>query len=306
MAQSAQELCVANWVTSDLTKIVDIGGKAIHLLEEHHLEKDFFGMGLSVYSAICSYYGVSLGWMGRFKEGTDVVEKGFRNACEINDKFEMGFTQLMHSSITYLAGYGDNTIMHAQKAIKTFEEAEISIALDVAWSALGAGYYLCGEYEKAIDAGDKGLKLAKESGLPYFVSLSYSFLAMSFRAADDLRRARECAEEALRISQECNSKGCEGMVRIVLGSMVEEMTPAIIEEAQYQIRQGISILEGLKLKLFSALGYLHLGEFFTNAGRKEEALESLKKAESLYLEIEITPQSYWLKRTQEAMAKLEQ
>ena len=64
MAQSAHELCVANWVTSDLTKIVDIGGKAIHLLEEHHLEKDFFGMGLSVYSAICSYYGVYLGWMG--------------------------------------------------------------------------------------------------------------------------------------------------------------------------------------------------------------------------------------------------
>jgi tetratricopeptide (TPR) repeat protein len=305
MAQSAHELCVANWVTSDLTKIVDIGGKAIHLLEEHHLEKDFFGMGLSVYSAICSYYGCSLGWMGRFKEGIEVVEKGFQNACEINDKFEMGFTQLMHSGVTYFAGYGDNTITHAQKAIKTFEEAEISIALDVAWSALGAGYYLCGEYEKAIDAGEKGLKLAKESGLPYFVSLSYWFLAMSFRAADDLRRAREYAEEALRISQECNSKGCEGMVRILLGSMVEEMTPAIIEEAQYQIRQGISILEDLKLKSFSAIGYLHLGEFFADAGRKEEALESLKKVESLYLEMEITPESSWLKRTKEALAKLE-
>ena len=128
---------------------------------------------------------------------------------------------------------------------------------------------------------------------------------MSFRAADDLRRAREYAEEALRISQECNSKGCEGMVRILLGSMVEEMTPAIIEEAQYQIRQGISILEDLKLKSFSAIGYLHLGEFFADAGRKEEALESLKKVESLYLEMEITPESSWLKRTKEALAKLE-
>jgi class 3 adenylate cyclase len=305
MAQSAHDLCVANWHTCDLMNIMDIGGKAIDLLEEHHLEKDFFGMGLSAYSAICAYYGASLGWMGRFKEGADVVEKGFQNACEINDKFEMGFTQLMHSTLTYIAGYGDNTIMHAQKVIKTFEEAEISITLDAAWFMLGAGYYLRGEYDKAIDPGEKGLKLAKESGLPYFVSLSYWFLAMSFRATGDLRGARECAEEALRISQDCNSKGCEGMARILLGSMVEEMTPAIIEEAQHQIRQGISILEGLKLKLFSALGYLHLGEFFANAGRKKEALENLRKAETLYQEMEITPESSWLKRTKEALARLD-
>ena len=91
-----------------------------------------------------------------------------------------------------------------------------------------------------------------------------------------------------------------------LGCMVEGMTPVIIEEAQHQIRHGISILEGLKLKLFSALGYLHLGEFFADAGRKQEALESLKKAETMYQEMEITPESYWLKRTQEALAKLGQ
>jgi tetratricopeptide (TPR) repeat protein len=169
---------------------------------------------------------------------------------------------------------------------------------------LGAGYYLCGEYEKAIGPGEKGLKLAKELCQPYFVSWSYWFLAMSFRAAGDLRRARECAEEALRISKECSSKYIEGLARILLGCMVEGMTPAIIEEAQHQIRQGISIVEGLKLKPLSAIGYLHLGEFFVDAGRKVEALESLKKAETMYREMEVTPESSWLKRTKQALGKL--
>jgi len=211
---------------------------------------------------------------------------------------------VMLSTVTYLAGYGDNTITHAQKAIKTLEEAEIPLSLDGAWFMLGAGYYLRGEYEKAIDAGEKGLNLANELGLPFMVSWSYLFLAMSFRTAGDLRRAREYAEEALRISQECNSKGCEGMARVLLGSMVEEMTPAIIEEAQHQIRQGISILDELKLKVLSACGYLHLGEFLASAGRKVEALESLKKAETMYQEMEVTPQSSWLKRTKQALGKL--
>jgi tetratricopeptide (TPR) repeat protein len=304
MAQSASQICVANFMTGDLAKIVDIGGKAIELLEEHHLEKDFFEMGLSVYSAICSYYGCSLGWMGRFREGTSVIEKGFQNACEVNDKFDMGFAQVMHTTVTYFAGYGDSTIAHAQEAIKTLEEAEISLTLESAWYMLGAGYYLCGEYEKAIGPGEKGLKLAKELCQPYFVSWSYWFLAMSFRAAGDLRRARECAEEALRISKECSSKYIEGLARILLGCMVEGMTPAIIEEAQHQIRQGISIVEGLKLKPLSAIGYLHLGEFFVDAGRKVEALESLKKAETMYREMEVTPESSWLKRTKQALGKL--
>ena len=71
-----------------------------------------------------------------------------------------------------------------------------------------------------------------------------------------------------------------------------------------QIRHGISILEDSKLKPWSAFGYLHLGEFLANAGRKEEAMESLKKAEALYQEMEITPESHWLTRTKDAMNKL--
>jgi tetratricopeptide (TPR) repeat protein len=127
---------------------------------------------------------------------------------------------------------------------------------------------------------------------------------MTLRAAGDLRRARECAEESLRISQECNAKSCEGISRVLLGCMVEEITPAIIEEAQRQVKNGISILEDCKIKSYRAIGYLHLGEFLASAGRKEEAMESLKKAETLYQEMEITPESHWLTRTKDAIKKL--
>jgi tetratricopeptide (TPR) repeat protein len=173
-----------------------------------------------------------------------------------------------------------------------------------AWFMLGGGYYLRGEYDKAIDSGEKGLKLAKEFGVPFFVSWSYWHLAMTLRATGDLKRARECAKEALRISQECNGKCCEGMARILLGSMVEEKTPAIIEEAQRQIKNGISILEDCKFKPHSAVGYLLFGEFLANAGRKKEALQSLKKTETLYEEMDVAPKSYWLTHTKDAIKKL--
>jgi predicted negative regulator of RcsB-dependent stress response len=82
------------------------------------------------------------------------------------------------------------------------------------------------------------------------------------------------------------------------------MTPAIIEKAQNQVREGISILEDYKLKAWSAIGYLLVGEFLASAGRKEEAMESLKKAETLYEEMEVTSESHWLTRTKDALKKL--
>jgi hypothetical protein len=39
-------------------------------------------------------------------------------------------------------------------------------------------------------------------------------------------------------------------------------------------------------------------------GRKEEASEIMMKAEALYREMEITPQSHWLKRTKDALKQL--
>ena len=210
--------------------------------------------GLAFTQSICVLYGTSLGWMGRLKEGTDVLEKGFRNACEVNDKFNDGIDTI-HATPP-LRTLQDTGIVQShthRKALKSYEEAEISLGLEIAWCMLGAGYYLCGEYDKAIESGEKSLKLAKEFGMPFMVSWSYWHLAMTLRTAGDLRRARECAEEALRISQECNAKTCEGLARILLGCMVEQMTPAIIEEAEHQIRHGISILEELQIKIDGAL-----------------------------------------------------
>ena len=305
IASSAAQVCNAYWCAGDVEKIVDIGSKAVHLIEEQQLEKDSFGMGFSPYSFICANYGGALGYMGRFKEATDVIEKGFRKACEVNDKFMMGFTQMFHSVVMQLAGYGDDTITHAQETIKIFEEAEISAGLEVGWMMLGGGYYFRGELDKAIGVGEKSLSLTKENGMPFLVSWSHWFLAMALWAAGSLGRARECAEESLRISQECDSKACEGMARVLLGCMVEEKAPTIIEEAQRQIRHGISILEDCKINGWTAVGHLLLGEFLASAGQKEEAMESLKKAESLYQEMEITPESYWLTRTKDAIKKLE-
>ncbi len=304
VAQCAYELIGAHWFMCNVPKVLEIGSRAVQLIEKHHLEKEFFGMGFSAYTQICGYYGHFVGWAGRVEEGISIIEKGFRMASEVNDKFGMGMAQVLFSSVTHASGYGQRTITHAREAVKIIEEAEISIILDGGYLELGGGYFLCGENDKAIEIGEKALKLSQESGIPFTESWDYCYLAIDFKSDGNLARARECAKEALRISQDCNNKNCEGLAWVLLGCLMEEMTPAAIEEALNQMRQGISILEDCKLKLWSPVGYLYLGEFLANTGKKEEAIESLKKAEALYQEMDITSESYWLTRTKDAIARL--
>jgi tetratricopeptide (TPR) repeat protein len=90
---------------------------------------------------------------------------------------------------------------------------------------------------------------------------------------------------------------------MVLGSIVGKADQAHIDVAEGHIRQGISILEELKIKALYVQGYFSLGELFAEAGQRDKAIENLKIAEALYLEMKVTARSYWLVRTQAALAK---
>ena len=67
------------------------------------------------------------------------------------------------------------------------------------------------------------------------------------------------------------------------------------------ILQGMKISDELKLKPFSAQGYLFLGEIYADTGQREKALENLKKAEGMFKEMEM---DYWLAKTQEVLGRL--
>jgi cytochrome c-type biogenesis protein CcmH/NrfG len=67
------------------------------------------------------------------------------------------------------------------------------------------------------------------------------------------------------------------------------------------ILQGMKISDVLKIKPYSAQGYSFLGELYADTGRREEALESLQRAERMFQEMGM---DYWLAKTQEVLGSL--
>jgi tetratricopeptide (TPR) repeat protein len=113
--------------------------------------------------------------------------------------------------------------------------------------------------------------------------------------------ARRLTEKALRLSQSNNEKWSEGQSLIWLGSILGRSDPSRRDEAEDDILKGIKILEKLKSKPFSTLGLLFLGECYLDTGEKEKAVETLKKAESMFQEMGM---DYWLGKAQEELKSL--
>ena len=105
----------------------------------------------------------------------------------------------------------------------------------------------------------------------------------------------------MRLCRDNNQKDHEAFALITLGRVVAATNRMKFEEARELILQGIKLLQTLGHKPQYATGLFRLGELYANVGRKEEALENLKKAEVMFQEMGM---DYWLGKTQELLAAL--
>jgi class 3 adenylate cyclase/tetratricopeptide (TPR) repeat protein len=305
MAPAAVDFCTAQFHAGNYLRGVQVATRVVLLLEEQHSEKDRFGRNYTAYSLLSAWLGLGLGVLGNFEEGKTVFDKGRRNALEIDDRFGMAILAGFHSFFSYFEGDGNATVNHAQEATQGFQETAGLFWTGWAYTSLGAGYYVLGEHQKARNHAEDGLKALREVGVSIVLPMSHIQLALIHEALGDLKSAKDCAEEGLRLSHQFETKGYEALAWMALGSIKGKTDRPGIDVAAEHIQQGISIVEGLKATGIHAQGHLFLGELFADAHQRDKAIENLNKAEAMYLEMRVTPKSYWLTRTREALHRLE-
>ncbi|RJP29406.1 MAG: TIR domain-containing protein [Actinobacteria bacterium] len=304
MAMIASGTCLARLHAGEISEAAEISRRALKLLEEQHREHRVIVGGWTAYSQLSGLCIEALGALGEFGEEGEVFEKGLLSSLEADDAFGTGWVEYNHCLALHSQGDGQGLIDHARKAIERFEETGIEIVLGTAWSVLGTGYLFKGSYEQARENVEKGLELQRKVGVPINLPLCLIFLSLFRLAVGDLEGAASSAEEALRLSRDYGAKSLECASLLTLGRVSAGAESSRIDIAERYIRQAMSLSEEMKTKPLNAGGHLYLGEIFEQAGRREEALENLMKAEEMYLEMDVGSQSHWLTRIQEALALL--
>jgi len=301
MAVLAYGLSVSYNAAGESYKILDMAPEVIDLIEKTERESDFFSLALNPYSPLCSYCGWSMGFLGAFDEGKTFLEKGLRNASEINDLIALGFVEMHYGFFYYAKGDWKPSKEHCKKGIKHSEEAKWGLISALSWSGLGYACAMLGDRETGKRHAEKGLEIHRDSGTEMYLSLTHCLLGWIHLDLGDLKNARSLAVEALKLSQKNNEKAWEGWSWLLLGMISGKTEPLEINKAEECILKGIEICKELRIKTYYSLGHLYLGQLYLNGGEKEKALENLKKAEGRFQEMGM---DYWLGKAQEVLGKL--
>jgi class 3 adenylate cyclase/tetratricopeptide (TPR) repeat protein len=301
MAPIARGLCISYVAVGEFRKTIDVAPKIIGLLENTQRESDFFGAPFNTYSLLCAYYGLSLAMLGNFEKGTVYFEKGLRIVSAINHLASLGVAEMAYGLLFLAKGDGINAIKHFEKSIRHSEEGRTLLISGVTWSGLGSGYYYLGDLEAARKHMEKGLDITIHGGSEWWISFHYLYLSKIHLDLGDPKNSRSFIEEALKLSQKNSEKHLEGASWTWLGRVMGKTDPSQSDKAKGCILKGIKILDEMNIKPWSSEGYLCLGELYADAGKREKALENLKKAEEMFQEMGM---DYWLARTQEVMKRL--
>jgi len=301
MAPIARGLCISYLAAGKFQKASDFAPKVIESLEKAHKESDLFGAPFHTYSVLCAYYALSLAMLGNFEKATECFKKGLRAASSINHLASLGVVEATFGLMFIIKGDGTNAIKHFQNSIRYFEESKTVIIFAVTWSGLGSAYYYRGESEAAIKHISKGIEFTNRGGSEWWKAFHYLYLSKVHFDLGDQKSSRSAIEEALKISQKNSEKHFEGASWAFLGMILGKSNPSKSDTAAKYILKGIKILDELKIKPWCAEGYLYLGELYAGTGNRENALDNLRKAESMFQEIEM---DYYLSKTQEILSRL--
>jgi class 3 adenylate cyclase/tetratricopeptide (TPR) repeat protein len=297
----AMGLVAAYIAAGQLEPLVGTARHVLRLIEETKRESDFFGTPYNPHAVFSSYCGWGLGQMGDFREGEQFLEKALRHASQLNDPMTSVFVEWLYGFFSHDKTDWGVAAAHLRKCIAHGEEAKQLIFVAWAWGMLGNACAYLGDLETGKSYGEKGLAIQRDLGVEYGLTMHYLLLGDTHFQRGDLENARVSLEEATRLSERHNERWPVALAWMFLGRVLGRTEAPDTRKAEESILRGMNLSEETKTKPFSAQGHLFLGELYAHSGQKEKALESLTKAETMFLEMGM---DYWLGETRRVSAGL--
>ena len=299
VVSNGYELCSYSLILGNYQRVDRIAPTIIGLIENSQTQAEFHEKPYNPYSQIIAMWGFATGFLGHFDKGERLLEKALSFAEEINHRASLGSVQCLYGILLAFKGDGLSSIKMMKKAIKNYEASQTMVFVGQAWTWLGYGHWLIGDYGTALEFAEKGLKIHNDLDLPLSRSVSHWFCGLAHYSLGNLEEAGVQAEQALKYSLANNEKQHQGTSWRLKGMVLAKADPGQFETAVEHIRRANTIHEEVGILPWSGCGYFSLGEVYAESGRKEEALENLKKAETLFEQMGM---NYWLGKTREVLA----
>ncbi len=288
-------------VAGEYRKVVHITPRILASLEKTQEQGELFGMPVDLRSSLYANYGHGLGYVGEFAKGEQACKKALFLAQEADNVYSIAIAEFLYGCLFIPKGDGENSVKHMETSIGYLEKLKAVFFLPLAWSLIGEGYCLMGIPGKALGFAEKGLNMKMHIGAPGWLSLHLWALSLVHFDLGNLNEAKVQAERGLHFAQTNRERYGEGTSLLQLGRTLGKMEASQIDKAEKHILQGMKILDELETKPAYAVGCLNLGELYLDAGKKDKALENLRRSEEMFSRMGM---DYHLARTRKLLETL--
>jgi tetratricopeptide (TPR) repeat protein len=285
----------------EVSKICEVAPKCIELIERTGTQLELFGRPYNIYPVLRAAYGSSMGVMGNFGAGERILEDCREFARQISSPYTLALIETYHGAFYSYKGDNEKIVEHWKAAAELCEKSQILYLVGYSWAQAGHGYLLLEQPEKALQHFERGLKIHLDVGKPMWLSAIHAGLARAHLQLGNLEKALVHAEQGINLSRAQKEGYFEAEAEMYLGMALGTVSPSRFDEAKEHILRGINIADELKLKPQTAVGHFYLGELSCSSGRTEEAMQHLRKAESMFRQMGM---DYWLGKAQKALARL--
>lgn len=118
IAPATSALIISYTVEGNYARVCQVTPKVIALIEKTHTERELFGRPDNIYSALHSFYGLSLGGLGRFAEGEPFLEKGLFFARDMNNLLSIAAVEMNYGIFYRIKGDGEKCVKHSRASIE--------------------------------------------------------------------------------------------------------------------------------------------------------------------------------------------
>jgi tetratricopeptide (TPR) repeat protein len=168
-------------------------------------------------------------------------------------------------------------------------------------ASLGAAYALANRTAEAIPLLRR---VADQSASMKLVSdhlLGAIPLTEVWLATGRIEDAAQLAKQSLDLACKHKQRGHEVYARRLLGEVAARRDPTDVQEAKAHYRGALGLADELGMRPLSAHCHLGLGRLYRRTGHRQEVLENLAVAATMYREMDMR---FWLEQAEAEMGDL--
>jgi tetratricopeptide (TPR) repeat protein len=238
---------------------------------------------------------------GEFDEGIVEAREAVRLAEELDHPYSLSVACWALGSLFAMKGELSQAVHPLERALVLCRESNLVVLSPLLASGLGSVYTLSGRVPEGLTLLRQAVLDMESRGLTLFHSLAVVNLGEAHLAGGHTEEAFSCATRALALARERGERGYEAWAFHLLGQIAAHPDPPDVNTSEAGYRDAMALADALGMRPLLAHCHLGLGRLYRRAGKRQEALEHLTTAVSMYREMDTR---FWLEQAQAEITEL--